>query len=772
LESPSRPGLRRILPSVLILAAIFVLSLEGLRPPAPKPINVPAAQFSASRALETLRRVLGNDVPHPVGGTAHDAVRDRIVAELTALGYQPQIQDGFACSDFGECGTVNNILARLDGSQNTAGATGAVLLAAHYDSVPAGPGDSDDGTGVAAVLESARALKARPAARHSIIFLIDDGEEAGLLGARVFVDSHPWAKEVRAAVNVDARGTSGPSLMFETGTANDWAVQLYARSAVRPSTSSIFYSAYKALPNDTDFTVFKAAGYQGLNFAFIGDETHYHTPLDNSANVNHASLQDQGENALAAVTALANSDLSLPPGEAVFFDLFGRLTIHWRARRSLTFAILALLLLLLETAWVIYQKRLALRAVLWGLSGWLATILATGVCAVVLRLLIRAAGGAPVNWIAHPLPMEIAFWSLAAAVVVVMAAYFFSPGAGFWGLWSGIWIGWGMLAVVFAWLVPGLSYVALVPAGIAALAGLPAIAGRSGSMGWAGVAAALPLGAAAILGFAPAILLYDGLGNRGLPLVALLVGLILTPVAPLCDDLHGVIGLRGVAFAWVPIATTVLGAFVAAAVPAYSAKAPERVNIEYWRDADTGQARWIVWPDSGRLPEPIRLATTFRRDGKDSVPWEGGATFIADAPSADLSPPTFTILDSGQAAGRRTYRALLRSERGAPFAAVLFPAYSEVADVEIEGHPIAPESPRMRRYLNGWSAFRCAAIPAAGVEIDFSLPIGKPVEVWAADRTYELPPDGAFLLKARPLTAAPSQDGDTTMVTRRVQLIP
>ena len=142
------------------------------------------------------------------------------------------------------------MLARLDGAQQGP----AVLLAAHYDSVPAGPGESDDGIGVAAVLEAARALKSLPAPLHTVIFLIDDGEEAGLLGARAFVDFHPWASEVKAAVNVDARGTSGPSLMFETGSANDWAVRLYARSIARPATSSIAYTIYKQLPNDTDFS--------------------------------------------------------------------------------------------------------------------------------------------------------------------------------------------------------------------------------------------------------------------------------------------------------------------------------------------------------------------------------------------------------------------------------------------------------------------------------------------------------------------------------------
>src|ERR1700677_980805 len=238
----------------LLLALILLLSHEGLRPPSPKPISAPAQEFSAERAREVLHRLVGDGVPHPTGSAQDDIVRGRVMDEFTRIGYEPQVQTGFACDEYGDCATVKNVLARIDGS--TSGS--AVLLAAHYDSVPAGPGAFDDGPGAAAVLEIARAYKSLPAPKNSIIFLIDDGEEAGLLGARVFVEQHPWAKEVRVVVNVDDRGTSGPSLMYETGDANEWAARIYSQHASRPAANSIFYFAYKQLPSDTDFTIFKA----------------------------------------------------------------------------------------------------------------------------------------------------------------------------------------------------------------------------------------------------------------------------------------------------------------------------------------------------------------------------------------------------------------------------------------------------------------------------------------------------------------------------------
>jgi hypothetical protein len=762
------PGIRRISIGTLVLAAIFVLSLDGLRPPSPAPASAPPGEFSATRAVEVLHRILGNDAPHPIGSSANEAVRVRIIDELTNLGYQPQLQTSFACSEYGNCATVNNVLARLDGTEPG----DAVLVAAHYDSVPAGPGYSDDGTGAATVLEIARALKSAPVPRHSVIFLLDEGEEAGLLGARAFVDSHPWAKNVRAAVNIDNRGTWGPSRMFETGSANDWAVRLYAQHAARPEASSVSYTIYKLLPNDTDFTVFKEAGYQGLNFAYIGGVAHYHTPLDNSSNVSAASVQHHGENALPAVLALANADLTAPlQRDAVYFDLFGHSVIRWPARRTVPFALAALFLLLAQIAWMMRANRLALKEYLWGLLAWLVVIVVIGVAALVLQWLIRLAGALPVTWVAYPIPLQVAFGSLATAVVVTLSI-FFTRRSGFWGLWSGVWTWWAVLSAVVAFETPGLGYGLLVPAGVAALAGLPATLLRRDNATASGLASILPAAAAGIVTFPLLFSLYSGLGNPALVSIALVFGFVLTPLSPLCNDLRGVSSLRGLAFSWIPILATVLAAFAAIVVPAYSAKAPERVNIEYWKDSDTEKSQWIVRPASARLPEPIRIAAAFRPASKGVFPWDKRAAFVTDAPTLDLAPPTFTVLESTQEGVRRVYRALLRSERGAPSAIVLFPPDADVEASRMEGQPLQRESPRVRQFVNGWIVYGCPAMPAGGVEITFSLPVGKSVEVSVMDQSYGLPAEGAFLLSARPLTATPSQDGDVTVVTRRVELLP
>ena len=768
MDSPSSPGLRRILSSALVLAAVLAVSIVTLQPPSPKSARAPAADFSAVRAIDTLHRVYGKDVPHPVGSAADDEVRAHIIAELTQLGYQPEVQSGFGCWDFGVCAPVNNVVARLDGTESGDG----VLLAAHYDSVAAGPGYSDDGTGVASVLEIARALKSRPQPTHSIIFLLDEGEEAGLLGARVFVDSHPWAKQVRAAVNLDARGTSGPSLLFETGSASDWAIQLFAQHAPRPITTSVAYELYKLLPNDTDFTVFKEAGYQGLNFAYLDHVALYHTPLDNSANVDLASLQHHGENALPSLLALANADLTNPPRkEAAFFSVFGHWLIYWPANRSLPYALGVFVLLLAELAWMSHKKRFTFGDVIWGLAGWLMTMAVTLAIALVASTIIQLLGGTAVTWVAHPLPLEIAFWSLAIAVVV-MNAIFFAGRSTFWGVWAGLWIWWTLVSIGTSIWMPGVSYLFLVPASAAAILALPFVLLRDDAFGAGAAITILPFAVAAIVAFAPVVLLYDVIGNPALIPISLAVALLVTPLMPLGRDLRSLTGFRGVIIVWTPVIATGLAMFAAIIVSPFSAKSPERMNFSYWQDSDSGASQWIVEPRSGRLPEPVRLAADFHRSEQGAFPWDRQIAFLTGAPHLTLAAPTFTILESSVDGGHQHYRALLRSERGAPRTAALFPPDANVDAVRMNDQPLH-ETPAAKSALyNGWSVYSCPATPATGVEISFTLPVGKPVMVSVADENFALPEEGDFLLKARPLTATASQDGDITIVTRRVQLLP
>jgi hypothetical protein len=157
-------------------------------------------------------------------------------------------------------------------------------------------------------------------------------------------------------MNFEARGTAGPSVMFETAPHNLSFIRHFAAATPYPNANSLSYDVYRLLPNDTDFTVFRHAGLKGLNFAFIGNYFYYHTKNDSLANLDPASLYHHGSNALSLARHFANlSDedmkalLADDQPNAVYFNLWPTLL----ARYSTAFIWPLTILQLLLTAWAI-----------------------------------------------------------------------------------------------------------------------------------------------------------------------------------------------------------------------------------------------------------------------------------------------------------------------------------------------------------------------------------------------------------------------------------
>jgi Iap family predicted aminopeptidase len=101
---------------------------------------------------------------------------------------------------------VNNVIAEIRGREKP---DEWVVVGAHLDSWDFATGAQDNGTGVATVLDAARAIQAlgRPP-RRSIRFALWGGEEQGLLGSLAYVAAHK--KEMgRCIANVNADGGSG-----------------------------------------------------------------------------------------------------------------------------------------------------------------------------------------------------------------------------------------------------------------------------------------------------------------------------------------------------------------------------------------------------------------------------------------------------------------------------------------------------------------------------------------------------------------------------------
>src|ERR1041385_6304141 len=297
----------------LLVLLILLIRWQG---PAPKAANAPPHEFSAARAFAIEKQLLAGIGAHPIGSPANAIVRTRILGVLQSLGYETHVEEVFACDSHAQCAMVRNVIAHVPGMPSRP----AVMLLAHYDSVPAGPGASDDGTGVATLLEVARAVRCE-SFRNPLLIVFTEGEEGGLLGAEAFA-SDVNAPEVAAVVNIDNRGTSRASLLYEATSNDRLIVDRVVHALPQPVTSSLFSTIYDLMPHDTDFTVFKRGGKSGVNFAAIGDQWAYHTPFDNLGRVSLRTLQHHGDNALAAVRALSTGEIRHSTDQnVVWFDV-------------------------------------------------------------------------------------------------------------------------------------------------------------------------------------------------------------------------------------------------------------------------------------------------------------------------------------------------------------------------------------------------------------------------------------------------------------------
>ncbi len=180
----------RYWPAFTALILALVLTLVGTTTPWPAGTGAAADTFSAARAMADVR-VIATE-PHPAGSAADARLRDYLATRLAHLGMTVRA-DAFAAdpahiarfiswgSPADRPHTLVNLVAVLPGRNR---ALPAVALMAHHDSVSGSPGAADDGAGVAAILETVRALAADPGRQRDLIVIFTDGEEIGLDGAR------------------------------------------------------------------------------------------------------------------------------------------------------------------------------------------------------------------------------------------------------------------------------------------------------------------------------------------------------------------------------------------------------------------------------------------------------------------------------------------------------------------------------------------------------------------------------------------------------------
>ena len=358
----SAPGLaRRLLAPIAALLGL-VAGLSVLILPSSAPTTADPTEFSAERAMAAINRLA--DEPHSVlRREAHDRARDDVVGMFTDLGYTPTVHSDpmFDLSDPADKRIFDGLSAEQQAVLKDAPAETIVVdvpgksehtmaLMAHYDSstveadknghqhITDGTslGAADDGYGVAAIVETLRALKAdgrQP--ENSLKIVITDGEEIGLVGARNEMRHHRADYEnVDLVLNLEARGTSGPALMFETSSNNSAVAGYFLSHVKQPVAGSLLPSLYARMPNTTDMAAFIPEGFTVLNIAAIGEAEHYHHPTDAPRYVDHSTLQHYGDQVLdltRAWTFDGQTPTLTANGDLHFFQLWRGLTVRYPA---------------------------------------------------------------------------------------------------------------------------------------------------------------------------------------------------------------------------------------------------------------------------------------------------------------------------------------------------------------------------------------------------------------------------------------------------------
>ena len=729
--------LRALLIFALLLAG-FALKGVLLQPPA----AASSGEFNTQRAIGRLLRILGDQRPHPIDSKADDAVRNRLIAELRAIGLQPQVHEAMDCSAmpgtrFVSCSHVRNVVAAIPSLR----AGPHVLLNAHYDSTPTGPGAGDDGLGVAVLLEIGAILRSEPPPRP-ITLLFNEGEEYGLNGAHAFVRTDPLAREVNSLINIDNRGVTGPALMHETSEPDAAAISIYASATRRPYATSISSDFARLIPNYTDVTVFKPAGWTLLDYGIIGNETRYHSPGDTIAALDPDSVGHMGSEALAATRAMAAKahPADVADGRTVFTDLAGRVLL----RLPLAVAIIGLALLL-TVALVLAWRRAALGKPLLLAAGMaVGGSLAAGLVSFVATLL-RAGD----FWRAYPLVTYVALY---ATLLAAMAAV--------WARWgraadrrrarAAAWLLVMIFGALISFVLPGATIFFLIAPAVALVAiALPGRAATTATL-LAVIATIIQFVMFAELLAAVEMLLIDG----PLAAVVLLAALAALPAIVEIDAnssrLASLLLIVGALALWI----------AALMMPRASAERPLGFNIDYFRDADAKSASWAV--ATKQAPLPGNFPGKWERK---ELPYNGRLRWASPAPLLDTPVAAARVVSTApDAAGRRVRLAL--SPRGANSVSIRFAKGANVLALGLAGAaiPLPPEGEPEKAVL------RCTGRSCEGLQVDVLLGDRRPVEVELFSTRFGLPTEARPLVAARPRNAIPQYAPDSTITMSRIRL--
>ncbi|HEX8188562.1 MAG TPA: M20/M25/M40 family metallo-hydrolase, partial [Pyrinomonadaceae bacterium] len=649
-----------------------------------------------------------------------------------------------------------------------------VVLVAHYDSAPTGPGASDDGAAVAALLETARAVRAGPPLKHDLLLLFTDAEEAGLLGAQAFVERHGATAPDSVVVNFEARGTSGPSLMFETSGGNRQLVREFARAARYPVASSVFQEGYKLLTNRTDFNVFKEAGFAGMNFAYIDDPVGYHSERDDLDSLDGRSLQHHGENALDLARGLGNADAARGGGDAVYFTGPGGGLVSYSEAWALPLAGLCAL----AFAFVLRLARRRGRLTWAGFGLGLAALPLCGAsasaCVALFWWVVRAARvtDTTVTWSdAYNLRLYVAGFALLSLALASLVYGRLGGKASPLELTLGGLLWWVLLGLATGVGFEGASYLFVWPP-LFALAGLGAalltLTEGAGSGAPRRLLVASSLGALpGLLLLAPLVyLLFVGLSLVWSWAVVLLYALMLSLLAPHLS----LLGPRASRAVQASAAAAGLGLVLWCCLfSGYGAARPAPDSNFYGLSADTGKAVWASTDEEGDdWTKQFLGADAAHAALPDFFPASSFQFLQAPAPAAPFEPPLAELLEDSTRDGRRTLRVRLRSARGAPLMQLGVERGDWLQAASLNGRALEPIGDT--HGASKWLVIQYWGLKEGGAELTLVGRPGAPVTIRAVDQSYGLAPLTDRPYAARGPGVMPAQFGfgltDATLVSK------
>ena len=761
----SDPALARVARrGVSALAAVVVLALAGfaavwsVRPTTAH--DAPATGFSAARAYEHVEAIATE--PHPVGSAAQDRVREYLLTTLRGFGLSPEVQDtvsiegGELSASAGGPGVahVRNVVALIPGTAST----GRIFLVAHTDSVQAGPGGNDDAAGVSAALEIARALTSGRRLRNDVVLVLTDGEEACLCGAKAFVDQNPLAEGGGIALNLEARGSRGPAIMFETSADNQALVDVYAH-APKPVGTSFAVEIYRLLPNDTDFTAFREAGFTGLNAAYIDGAAVYHAPTDLPSSMDHDSLQHHGDNTLAVVRELGADNLSQlkSDDDATYFPAPG-LLVRYPGGLVWPLAVLALVAVV-ALGWLARRRGLTTgRRLLGGTLVTLLPILVAPILAQLLWVLLKLVrpeyAELPIDPY-RPGWYRLGVLALTATVLFAWYAWFRRMRRAGPATLAVTGLGWlAVLGIALAAAMPGGSYLGSVPALAGALAGVVAVLVRGR---WSVLAITVGAAVAVIVLLPTVIMLFPALG---MPMagagafLAVLLGLALLPVLellhPVAGGQRGLDALRARRRAVAPTLAALLALVVCTgaglSVDRFDAAHPALTHLMYALDGDNGTAQWLSdeavtqkWTSQYVSGDPHPVNTTLPAFGPEEMR-------TGPAQAADLPAPKLTVESDTRSGDGRVLKLRLRPQRQVRLTTLHVAAGVTVSAATVGGVDMPV---KLDKKDGPWGfGFVFHAPPADGVEVTLTVKTSGPVQFRAMDGSDGLGSLPGF--KARP----------------------